>query len=163
MEHKIAKDKCLDWIAGSLSTEERRIVQQHLDECGECRTYFERVSLLVESPHTTLLPHLTPDPFLPSRIRALAEERRAAARDRRSAVGWVRVSAAGAMLILAAAAGIYLGNGFYANTRSAEDVELADAYYEAFSPSDFSGVWEDLLAAAGTDGQPTNGQQKEAR
>jgi predicted anti-sigma-YlaC factor YlaD len=157
MEHKTAKDECLAWIEGGLSVEERRIVQQHLDECGECRTYFEKVSLLVGHPYPTLLPHLTPDPFLPSRVRALAEER-SAGRGRRSAVSWVRVSMASAMLILAAAAGIYLGSGFYANTRSGEETELAEAYYEAFSPSDFAGVWEDLLIEV-----DANGQQKGAR
>ncbi len=157
MEHKTAKDKCLAWIEGGLSVEERRIVQQHLDECGECRTYFKKVSLLVERPHPTLRPQLTPDPFLPSRVRALAEER-SAGRSRRSAMGWVRVSVASAMLVLAAAAGIYLGNGFYTNTRSGEETELAEAYYEAFSPSDFAGVWEDLFVEA-----DANGQQKGAR
>jgi len=157
MEHKTAKDKCLAWIEGGLSVEERRIVQQHLGECVECRTYFEKVSLLVERPHPTLLPHLTPDPVLPSRVRALAEER-SAGRGRRGAMGWVRVSVASAMLVLAAAAGIYLGNGLYTNARSGEETELAEAYYEAFSPSDFAGVWEDLLVE--TD---ANGQQKGAR
>lgn len=157
MDHKTAKDKCLEWIEDGLDAEERRVVQQHLDECGECLKYYERISLVVERPQTALLPRLTPDPFLPSRVRALSEERRVA-RGRRGTVGWARLSVAGAMLILAAAAGIYLGNGFYASTRSAEDVELADAYYEAFSPSDFSGVWENLLVEV-----DANGQQKGAQ
>lgn len=157
MEHKTAREKYQTWIEGGLGAEERRIVEQHLDECGECRMYFEKVSVLIERPQPTLLPRLTPDPFLPSRIRALAEER-GAARGRRRAVGWVRLSAGSAMLILAAAAGIYLGKGLYTNTRSAEETELARAYYEAFSPSDFAGVWEDLFVEA-----DANGQQEEKR
>jgi predicted anti-sigma-YlaC factor YlaD len=152
MEHKTVKKKYQAWIEGGLGAEERRIVQQHLDECGECRTYFETVSFLVERPHPTLLPRLTPDPFLPSRIRALAEER-GAARGRRSAVGWVRLSVGSVMLILAAAAGIYLGKGFPTNTRTAEETELVEAYYEAFSPSDFTGVWENLFVDASLNGQ----------
>jgi len=152
MEHKDAQDKCLRWIEGALRAEERLAVQQHLDECGECRKHFDRVSLLVERPDATLLRRLTPDPFLPSRVRAAAEERRSAGAGR-SAVGWVRISLASAALILAAAAGVYLGNGFYATTRSGQEAELAEAYYEAFSPSDFALVWEDLLAEVDTNGQ----------
>ena len=152
MEHKTAREKYQAWIEDGLGAEERRSVEQHLDECGECRTYFEKISLLVERPHPTLLPRLAADPFLPSRIRALAEER-GAARGRRSAVGWVRVSVGSVMLILAAAAGVYLGKGLYTNTRSAEETELAQAYYEAFSPSDFAGVWEDLFVEVDANGQ----------
>jgi predicted anti-sigma-YlaC factor YlaD len=157
MEHKTARNKCLAWIEGGLGAEERRVVQRHLDECGECRSYFERISLLVERPDTVLLPRLAPDPFFPSRVRAAVEERRSA-HGRRSAAGWVRISLASVVLILAAAAGIYLGNGFYANARSAEGTELAEAYYEAFSPSDFTGVWEDLFVEV-----DANGQQKGAQ
>jgi anti-sigma factor RsiW len=157
MDHKTARNNCLEWIEGRLDAEERRLVQQHLDECGECAKHFEKAALLVERPQTSLLPRLTPDPFLASRIRSLAEERRAP-RARRGALGWVRLSAALAMLVLAAAAGVYLGQGLYANARSAQDVELAEAYYEAFSPSDFAGVWETLLSEL-----DVNGAQKGAK
>ena len=147
MEHRTVKKKYQDWSEDRLAAEERHDVQKHIDGCDECRAYYDKMFLLVEKTDPAFLPHLTPDPYLATRIRALAGGRRPVA-DRRRALGWLRLSAAGAALVAAAMAGVFLGRGIGAAENAAgtaEAADIAEAYYEAFSPSDFSGVWETVI------------------
>ena len=53
------------WDENRLGEEERRLIRQHLEECAECRRYYESMSLMLGSPNPSLLPRLEPDPFLP--------------------------------------------------------------------------------------------------
>lgn len=154
MEHRTVRDKYQAWCEGRLAAGELRGVRDHLDACVECRLYYERMTLLLEKTDPALLPRLAPDPFLPARIRALAEERkRGPVRGR--ALAWLRLSLAGVMLFFAATAGVYLGQELSTASRSADTAQgtdIAEAYYEAFAPSDFSGVWESVLDETDSNG-----------
>ncbi len=132
------------WDDDRVTAEERRTIQQHLEECPKCRRYYENMSSLLEQPDPSLLPRLEPDPFLPTRIRAEAE-----AKSRRPALrrasSWARLSAAGVMVVVAATFGVYLGNGLSTATQSDDNTEMINAYYEAFSPTSIVDDWASLL------------------
>jgi predicted anti-sigma-YlaC factor YlaD len=148
MDHRAVREKYHAWCEGRLTAGERRGVRDHLDGCAECRLYYERMSLLLEKTDPALLPRLSADPFLPSRIRALAADRRARP-VRARALGWLRFALGGVMLVFAAAGGVYLGQGLSTASRgtdTARGTDIAEAYYEAFAPSDFSRVWESVLS-----------------
>ena len=143
-----------DWADDSLGADEQRRVQLHLDSCGQCAGYFDKMSALLDTLAPDALPDLEPDPHLPVRVRAIARER--ADRDgvvdslprhslpTRRFAGWLRASFAGAMAVLAIAIGIYVGYGagsaqmgtneLAANTGDAS-TEAFDEYYSAFSQS----------------------------
>jgi predicted anti-sigma-YlaC factor YlaD len=128
------------------------MVQTHLDDCAECRMYFERMSRLLERPESSDLPRLEPDPFLPARIRAMADDSsadraRATAPGRAIAkpLGWLRLSSLGVMFVVAVAAGVYLGQSIALPRIQNGDSQLVSSYYEAFSQSSFADDWEQLL------------------
>jgi anti-sigma factor RsiW len=153
MKHERIIRRYQDWIDGSLGTEERREIERHIGECGECRAYFEKMTLLFEKTDPALLPRLTPDPYLPARIRALSASRKTRPASRRASLewfghrrtAWARVSLAGAALSLAVIAGVLLGRGISASGSYAQESELASAYYEAFAPTDVAGGWADVV------------------
>ena len=151
MRHKRIIRRYQGWVEGSLGTEERREIERHIGGCDDCRSYYEKMSCLLEKTNPALLPLLTPDPFLTARVRAMIESRRARPVDRRAA--WVRRSLAGAALVVAVTAGVYLGRGLSASTGLAEETDLAGAYYEAFSPTDIAGGWADVMSQTGSNGQ----------
>lgn len=152
MRHRSVIGEYLAWTANELGSMERRRVEQHLERCEKCREYYRKMTLLLERPGAELLPRLTPDPLPTGGVR-----RAAAPRVIKPAswpvIGWARVSIAGATLALALAAGIYLGNGLSKVDQIVQEGELAEAYYEAFSPSDFAGSWESLVGSAEQNGE----------
>ncbi|UCG53019.1 MAG: zf-HC2 domain-containing protein, partial [Candidatus Latescibacterota bacterium] len=131
------------WDEDRLNAEERRRVQQHLGECVECRRYFETMSVLLEKTDSSLLPRIEPDPFLPTRIRAMDKATRTPIP--RCFIAWARISLVSVMIMIALSAGIYLGRGLATATRSNGETEIASAYYEAFSQSGFAAVWGDVV------------------
>ena len=164
MKHERIIRRYQGWIDGSLGAEERRETEQHTAECDECRAYFEKMTRLLEETDPALLPLLSPDPLLPARIRALSAsgkkrpETLPAARragfdwigHRRAA--WTRLSLAGAALFLAVIAGVFLGRGISANSGYSQENDLAEAYYEAFAPTDIAGGWADVMTQTNSNG-----------
>lgn len=132
------------WDDDRVTAEERRTIQQHLDECPKCRRYYENMSSMLEKPDPSLLPRLEPDPFLPTRIRAEVEAKSRRLAPRRVS-SWARVSAAGGMVIVAATVGVYLGKGLSPATQARDDTDMINAYYEAFSPTSIVDDWASLL------------------
>jgi predicted anti-sigma-YlaC factor YlaD len=156
MKHARIKRSYLDWIEGNLGEEERRKIERHIRECDLCRSYYEKMSRILEKTDPALLPHLAPEPFSATRIRAIAAPRR----ERRSGTraAWARRSLAAMALLVAVTAGVYLGRGLSSNGGLAEETELAEAYYEAFSPTDIAGGWAGVMTQTESNGQ--NGQGK---
>ncbi|UCH83722.1 MAG: zf-HC2 domain-containing protein, partial [Candidatus Latescibacterota bacterium] len=157
------------WDEKRLNPEERRIVQQHLADCRSCRDYYDKMSALLNASDPSLLPSLEADPFLPTRIRALAEDSAAAAArttatgaEQTAAIGggpndgvaratypkvipWLRVSLAGALTAIAVAAGIFLGKGLAATPGANSDSAIVTAYYDAVAQTGFVGDWGDVI------------------
>jgi predicted anti-sigma-YlaC factor YlaD len=141
------------WTEERLDREAQRLIEIHLEDCAECRAYFERMSQLLEKPEESDLPRLEPDPFLPGRIRGLAEKSSETAHADWPArlglmrpVGWLRLSYYGFLFAVAVAAGVYFGQSAAARGLMGNgDGQLLTGYYEAFSQSGFADDWEQLL------------------
>lgn len=143
MKHEDVKNLFQDWTEGRVDDKTRPEVQEHLDTCDECRTYFEKMAFLLEKPDPALLPRLEPDAFLPAKVRALSERRRTPAAGKRFALA--RLSFVSAAFVIAVAAGVFLGTGLSKASYSSEETEIVEAYYEAFSQSGFADDWENVM------------------
>ncbi len=141
-----------DWYEDRLNREENRTLQLHLEDCEDCERYFNTMKTLLEGTDSARLPHLEPDPFLPARIRAIAKGATGETSPARPALrawpGRLGLSMMGLAFAVAAVTGTYFGSTLSARANAsaqAADESIADAYYEAFSPSDISGEWEYIL------------------
>lgn len=160
MKHERIIRRYQGWIDGSLGTEERREIERHTAECEECRAYYEKMTLMLEKTDPALLPRLTPDPYLPARIRALSAGGKTRPVSRRAGLewfghrrtAWTRVSLAGAALFAAVIGGVLLGQGISTNASYVQETELASAYYEAFAPADIAGGWADAVNQTNSNG-----------
>lgn len=158
MKYRHAINDFQDWNEGRVGEGRRREIQLHLDECDQCRRYFDKMTTLLEGTDPAALPRIQPDPFLPARIRAAAGEvpdsttsrprpARTATPDRPvlGRLGWSVLSAA---TVAAAAIGVLFGSGWSDTVEArqqAEDAAIVEAYYDAFSPPDIGGDWEYVL------------------
>jgi anti-sigma factor RsiW len=135
-----------EWIDGRLDNDARRAVESHLDECADCRAYFDRLSFLLEKPRASELPRLDPDPFVPARIRAAGKGRgeRITLGELIRPFGWVRLSLVGGMLAIAVVLGVSMGRGLSGDVARA-DGDIYSEYYKAFSQSSLSDSWESLV------------------
>jgi predicted anti-sigma-YlaC factor YlaD len=129
---------------GRTGEKERLKVEEHLDDCKRCRKYFRKMALLLEKPDLSYLPHLQADPFLPARIKALAENH-SRARARRIRFAWRRLSLAGLALAAAVTIGVFLGKGLSAASGEYGDTEILSAYYNAFSQKGLVDDWEYIV------------------
>lgn len=113
-----------------MSRVRHRELESHLQGCDLCRHSYDQAERLLDAKSLTFLAHLSPDPFLPARIRAHAEDWPHRAEGRAPWYRWALTS-----LGIAAAVwiGIQLGSGLSQNPGSINDEELAGAYYQAFS------------------------------
>ena len=136
------------WSEGRLDGEAQRLIEIHLEECAECRMYFERMSSLLEKSMASHRPRLEPDPFLPGRIRGLAEKSSTPApRGLMRPLGWLRLSYYAILFAAAVAGGVYVGQSAAAWGSGNGDDQLLTGYYEAFSQSGFADDWEQLVTA----------------
>jgi predicted anti-sigma-YlaC factor YlaD len=140
MKHDQAQKLFQQWSdGGGPPAGPRPRIQAHLDECRECRNYYEKMSLLLEKPDRSSLPRLEPDPFLPARIKTIAH---AGAGARRPAAGRrfsvLRASFAAMIFAIAIAGGVFLGNGLSTLSSTDEEIDLTQAYYTTFSQTGFA-------------------------
>jgi anti-sigma factor RsiW len=150
MKHRRIIDRFVDWSEGRIAEAERLEIQLHLDQCHDCRRYFEKMTVLMEGVGDDALPHLDPDPFLSVRIRANETAGRAG---RRPVFGRLAASIMGAAVVAAAAAGILIGAGLSSRVSAREETQaIVDGYYNAFAQDEIPQQWEDVLTAEDKDG-----------
>jgi anti-sigma factor RsiW len=146
MKHRHVISQFLDWNENRTGDTERLEIQRHLDDCGDCRRYFEKMSRLMEGVGADALPHLEPDPFLPARIRAVAETAKTPPGSKYPVFGRLAVSVMSATVVLAAAAGIVIGSGLSSRVSASEETQtIIEGYYEAFAQDEFAQHWETVL------------------
>jgi predicted anti-sigma-YlaC factor YlaD len=136
------------WLEGRLKNTERQRVDRHLEKCGDCSAYFDTMSQLLEKPAATDLPRLDADPFLPTRIRAMAEKARVGSglpAVGRKPLGWVGLSLLSVMCVLAVAIGVRIGKGLSTAFPQNGETEIVSAYYDAFSPWEFADDWAQII------------------
>ena len=148
---KHVKTYFIGWLEKKVSEKQRRLIDQHLEMCNGCRTYFSKMSVLLEPSTLPGITNLEPDPLLPARIKSIVSEGK-----ERSLAGaqphWVRWSFAGVALSLAIGIGIFLGKGLSPRQNTAENTDFVSDYYEAFSQNGFADHW---VSAFDTDRKDT--------
>ncbi len=149
---KHVRDWVVDWSENRLSAEKKNQVDQHLKICTDCRTYFEKMSGVLVHIDPLAFQALTPDPFLPTRIKALADARQKENASKNGFVwewvGKLQLMISTVMVAVAITLGIFLGKGLASqkdvNISQNTQTSLASEYYDAFSNDDFSYIWETL-------------------
>jgi len=145
------------WSEGRINKKQRPVIEQHLKECTDCRAYFEKMSMLLDRMGPASLPRLDPDPYLPTRIRAMSEGKKASVgggeripnrTPRPRLFGRAGIAAMGLMIIAAAWVGAYFGGRLSTLSLAASQSEtenLVGSFYDEFSRSGFTGDWETIL------------------
>jgi anti-sigma factor RsiW len=145
MTHHDTIDAFVDHASGRLSPAEHAAVDRHLAECGSCRSAYALLALALTPQPANL--RFTADPFLPTRIRALAEERAG----RRTSVPVLRWSFASAAFGVAIVIGILLGRDL-SNSTTVETVEPSDVVSEfasSLTPTDIGDQWSSAVGSEG--------------
>ena len=152
MKHENIRDHFQGWHDGLVDEDTRAAIDLHLSDCPKCREYYESLSVLLGSPDDSLLPRLKPDPFLPTRIRAIVEEKRQKAYTRvvgpvtrHHLRGWITASCVS--MAVAVTIGVFLGRSMVQpSTVPVDDTaNLAEEYYEALSPGSIFDNAEELI------------------
>ncbi len=121
-------------------------VDRHLGDCENCRLYYDKMSQLVDPELLSSLPKLIPDPYVPTRIKALAVER-----DKARAIllfSRLRLSMESLAFILAVITGILIGKTFITQEPETKKEDVISAYKSAVSPDDFSTRMESILESS---------------
>jgi predicted anti-sigma-YlaC factor YlaD len=135
------KKQFLEWQESTTSRKDE--IGHHLQECEECRLYYEKMKNLLDPRLISGFPVLRPDPFLPTRIQALvAENKRTNARE---LFAIARLSLQGLALIFALVIGIVLGKAISVQPMNNKTNELVSVYHNAISQEDFSSQMELIL------------------
>lgn len=141
MNHHDTIDLFLVYSSGKLTGTDRARVDQHLESCAKCRSAYQRLHIALEPgsrPH-----QLTADPFLPTRIRAMAESTSTATRIL-PAVQWSLVMGLAILL------GILLGSDISRDrSQSYSSNDVVDEFATSLSAPDLSDKW---YSAANTNG-----------
>lgn len=140
MKHKQIKKAFLDWSEERLPAARREEIEAHLESCEGCRAYYRRMAELLAPADPALLPQLAADPFLPTRIKALAvpEKRRSLAGNFR----WVWTTA---MFLLAMYLGVFLGKGLAEAQHSSAATDMLSEFSEVYYPQTLADNWASIL------------------
>ena len=142
--HSHIRSLLLPWIELTLKEDQQQLVEEHLKACSFCRQYFDVMSraLLPSPDHSqeTLLP----DPYLPTRVKAMARQSGAEARRGKSVGLWTLRSA---MFLIAVVFGIYLGERLSYRPSTVTEQNLIAEYSESF---EVGGIADRLQSVAQT-------------
>ena len=113
-------------------------------ECQECQEYYEKMVQLLKVDATTA-PRLTPDPFLPQRIRAGTVPEKASWAGWRPSFATLSVSAVG--LAVAIVLGVFAGSTASArlSPRADDATEMSDVYDVGYVVHSFAEGWDALI------------------
>ncbi len=140
------KSKFLEWSEGKLSESEMHKIEQHLSGCKECKNYFEIMQDLTSPVSKENLNELEPDPFLPTRIKAIVngEKNKANSKHNLSYLRLLFFSLASSAAIFL---GIILGQGLYNSKQSSQSNQsIVSAYYQVYSQEGLSDHFESTLS-----------------
>lgn len=119
----------LPWLESALDARQRQLVEEHLKECALCRKYFDAMSASLLPTQNSSPLTLVADPYLPTRIRAMAEpssRQPHGAKD--GATRWVLTSA---MFVMAIVFGIYIGEQLSYRSSAITDQNIITEYSES--------------------------------
>jgi len=145
MRHKTIKNLLPEYIDNELKPEVRKAVEEHLRKCSACRQYMERLRLLLEEPDLTFFPRLTPDPFLPVRIRALAEEKNRTSAGRASFSTRLKPVLVAVLCIAAFLLGGWMGNHLGEMSAESSPSSAYSGFILPDSTTTFNGIWVEAM------------------
>ena len=140
------KSKFLEWSEGKLSDAEKDKIEHHLSECNECQTYFEAMNEIFKPDTESNFPVLEPDPFLPTRIKAIVKSEKEIVQHKPavSYLRWLFVTLASSVAIFI---GVMLGQGLYNSKQSSQNNQsVVSAYYQVYSQEGLSDNFESTLS-----------------
>ncbi|HTY36325.1 MAG TPA: zf-HC2 domain-containing protein [Bacteroidota bacterium] len=123
--HSHTRSLLLRWMEQSLSSQDRLLLEQHLEECAACRQYFESMSQALTPSRTDRTRSIAADPYLPTRIRAMMSE---AGKARSTGARLVRWGLTSAAAVLAVLCGAFLGEKLSSGTSALAEQNLLTAY-----------------------------------
>jgi len=127
--HSHIRSLLLPWIELTLNEDQQQLVEEHLKACSFCRQYFDAMSLALLPSPDHLQETLLPDPYLPTRVKAMASQSGAEARRGKSVVLWTLRFA---MFLIAVVFGIYLGERLSYRSSTVTEQNLIAEYSESF-------------------------------
>ncbi len=148
--HSHIKSLLLPWLELTLDAHQQQLVEEHLKECALCRKYFDTMSVTLlpsrdSSPHTVVA-----DPYLPTRIRAMAESSRGEAHRVKGIVArWAFTTV---MFVTAVVFGIYMGERLSYRTSVITDQNIITEYSESL---EVGGIADRLQTVAQTNTEAT--------
>lgn len=146
-QHTEAKSDLLAWIEGTLESSRRSVVTLHLEECADCRRYFEMLSASLEPSASRTEPVLVADPYLPLRVKALAADRGAREGSLEgAALRWTWRTAA---FVLAMLLGIFIGESLSYRPQEITDHLIVYEYSNVFWDSGIESRWHTISQVGG--------------
>ena len=138
-QHSDIRSHFLPWAEQKLAPRLVQQVEGHLRECSSCRKYYDTMSASLLS-EATLQSRLVPDPYLPTRIRARAEESLlVSSSGSNTIVRWsLRAVAFGAAVI----AGLYMGEKLAYEPSVVTDQHIISEYSNYLGESGIGERWQ---------------------
>lgn len=147
IHHSQIKSDVLAWIEGTLESGRRDAMAHHLAECPDCRRYIEMLSASLVPSVIPAEMKLVADPYLPTRVKALAAERRAHGGIREgAALRWTWTTAA---FVLAMLLGIYIGESLSYRPGQITDRHIISEYSNVFWDSGIESRWQTISQVPG--------------
>jgi predicted anti-sigma-YlaC factor YlaD len=145
-DNKHIKSKFLEWSEGSLSKGEMIEIEQHLSGCSDCKKYFDLMIKLVSPDTKNNLKELEPDPFLPTRIKAIVdtEKKDFSSKPVMTYLRWFFITLVSSLAIFL---GIMLGQGLYNSKQNYNSSSsIVSDYYQVYSQEGLSNNFESVIS-----------------
>ena len=143
MKQKHVTQLFLKWQDGSLGAPDKERVEEHLNRCPACQQYFQTWANIFKKPDPNILPRLSADPYLPTRIVS-GEIRLPEGENSKPTSFGVRWSFATILTLIGLSTGAILGIST-SDRKTYSDQDIARAYYEAVTQQENQYNLEQLL------------------
>lgn len=131
MKHEKVIENLVSWMEGKITQEQRRAIDQHLQECTDCQHYYQVMQDVLENPELAGLPNLKADPYLPTRIQS-GEARTAISVQKAPLFDGLRWSFVTALLVIGMSFGAFMGYSLF-QPANGDDSGIVTGYYQAFN------------------------------
>jgi predicted anti-sigma-YlaC factor YlaD len=149
-QHSEIQSFVLGWIENTLDARQREMVGKHLEICSSCRMYYSTISRVILPQADQNDPRLVPDPYLLTRIRAIAGEgQKSNVPHLQQALRWTLRTA---MFVLAIVLGVTIGERLSASQPRVTDSHIITEYSQSFWDSGIENRWVSI-AQVGEEGR----------